>query len=313
MEIFKTVKITEEDLPLDFETACTVGNFDGFHIGHQKILKKLKEKAEERKLKTVVVTFSPHPKKILSKESICTITNIETRLAFLSKIGIDYLLVIKFDKAFYKKSPEDFLRFLKEKLKCKLLVVGEDWKFGYRKKGNIEFALKFGESLGIEVIPVKHEKINNVKIGSSIIRKLLQEGKVEELPTYLGRKYCIFGKVIKGHGRGKSIGFPTINIKLPSDMCLKRGVYAGYVIINGDTYRAAINYGKRPTVDGKEEFLEIHIIDDFHFNNCVDYVKIILEKYIREEKSFENIERLISQISSDVKKIKEVLDRNEVS
>ncbi len=312
MEMLKTVKITQDNLPLRDNTACSIGNFDGFHLGHQKILNKLIEEAKKRNLKTVVVTFDPHPKKILSGENVCTITNLETKLAFLSKLEIDYLLIIRFDENFYRMKPDEFLNFLSEMLSCKLIVVGEDWRFGYRKQGDIEFAKKYGDILGVEVIPVKSEKINGKKISSSTIRKLLKEGKVEEISVFLGRKYCIFGKVVKGHGKGKLMGFPTINVKLPPDMCLKRGVYAGYVIINHNSYRAAINYGKRPTIDGKDEFLEIHVIDRDKLNIDTEYIKVIFESFIREEKKFQNIDALKSQISLDIKKIKEVLNKNEV-
>ena len=308
--MIKTKILTEKDLPILEETACSVGNFDGFHLGHQKIIKKLKEEAEKNSLKSMVITFDPHPKNVLGKHKICTITNWETRQAFLSKAGIDYMLILKFTPEFYKKDPEDFFLFLKEKLNCKVLVVGSDWKFGYKKSGDIEVAYKLGKKFGIKVISVSPEKENNEKISSSYIRKLLQEGKVEEVKKYLGRKYCIFGKVVRGTGKGKELGFPTINIKLPENMCLKRGVYAGYVIINGKSFPAAINFGIRPTIDGKKEFLEIHVIKG-EIPEEIEYVKVIFEKFIREERKFPNLDELKKQISVDIQKILEVLETDE--
>ncbi|NPA52161.1 MAG: bifunctional riboflavin kinase/FAD synthetase [Aquificae bacterium] len=308
--MFKTKKISEKELPLKEKTVCTIGNFDGFHLGHQKILKKLKEITTQKNLKAVVVTFDPHPKEFIKKTKICTITNLETKLAFLSKMGIDYMLVIKFDKNFHTKSPKQFLEFLKEKLNCEAVVVGEDWKFGYKKSGDIKTAKELGKHLNITVIPVPAEKLSKEKISSTFIRKLLQEGKVDKIKEYLGRKYCILGKVVKGAGKGHQLGYPTINVKLPKSMCLKRGVYAGYVIIDDKFYPAAINFGRRPTIDGKEEFLEIHIISSYENNKKLEYIKVIFEKFIREEKKFSDINQLKMQIQKDIEKIKEVLSKN---
>ncbi len=313
MQMFKTKKISQEDLPISEKTACTIGNFDGFHIGHQKILNLLKEEAKKHNLKSVVITFDPHPKKFFKNEDICTITNIETRLAFLSKMDIDYMLIIKFNEQFYKKSPQEFFKFLKEKVNCNLIIVGEDWKFGYKKSGDIFLAKDLGKTFDIKVISVKPEIKEGRKISSTYIRKLLKEGKVDELQNYLGRKYCILGKVVKGSGKGKKIGFPTINVRLPKDMCLKRGVYAGYVIIENKFYPAAINYGTRPTLDGKSEFLEAHLLTSLKEDIRLEYIKVIFEKFIREEKKFSDINQLINQIKKDIDKIKEVLRKNESS
>ncbi len=308
--MLKTKKLTEKDLPIREETACTIGNFDGFHIGHQKILQILKQKAEKENIKSVVITFDPHPKKFFKNQNVCTITNLETRLAFLSKMGIDYMLVLRFDENFYKKSPEEFIQFLKDQLNCKLIVVGEDWRFGYKKAGDINIAKQLGEKLNIKVIPVKPQLKDSKKISSTQIRELLKKGEVDRLKELLGRKYCIFGKIVKGSGMGKRLGFPTINIKLPEDMCLKRGVYAGYVIIKDKLYPAAINFGTRPTVDGKDEFLEVHILKPLKQNLELEYIKVIFEKFVREEKKFSDINQLKKQIEIDIKRIKEVLDES---
>jgi riboflavin kinase/FMN adenylyltransferase len=300
--------IYEKDLPLSESVVCTIGNFDGFHKGHREILHILKEEAEKSKKKSMVITFYPHPKKVLQKDSShCNITNIETRNFLLSKEGIDYLLVIKFDENFYKKSPEQFLKFLTEKVKCKKLIVGHDWKFGYKKEGDIKLAKEIGKKIGLEVFEIPPITKNGKRISSTIIRQFLKEGDVEKASKYLGRQFFIFGKVVSGDKKGREIGFPTINIQPPEDFCLRKGVYAGYVIIKNKRYPAVINYGNRPTVDGKKVFIEVHVLEPFKDKLDEEYIQVCFLKFIRDEKKFPDIEKLQKQINEDIKTAKEVL------
>ncbi len=301
--------IYEKDLPLTEDVVCTIGNFDGFHKGHKEILHILKEEAQKSKKKSMVITFYPHPKKVLQKDSShCNITNIETRNFLLTKEGIDYLLVIKFDENFYKKNPEEFLEYLHEKVRCKKLVVGHDWKFGYQKGGDIEFAKKFGKKIGLEVMEIPPITKEGKRISSTIIRKFLKEGNVEKASKYLGRQFFICGKVVSGDKRGREIGFPTINIQPPEDFCLRKGVYVGYVIIKNKKFPAVINYGNRPTVDGEKVFIEAHLLEPVKEKIEEKFIQVYFLKFLREEKKFPNIEMLKEQINKDIKNAKEVLE-----
>ncbi len=306
-EIISNIIISEKDLPLKDETVCTIGNFDGLHIGHKEIIKKLKEEAQKEGKKSVVITFNPHPKKIFSSDKhICSITNLETRAYLFAKEGINYVLVINFDKNFYKKSPEDFLKFLKEKVRCTKILVGKDWKFGYKKSGDVKLAKQIGKKLGFEVEEIEPIQIEKHKVSSTEIRSLLKEGKLEEAEKLLGRTFCILGKVQEGNKLGQRIGIPTINIKPPEDFCLKKGVYAGYAIINEKRYPAVINYGIRPTVDGKEPVIEVHIIGKFEQKDF-NLVKVMFKKFLRPEMKFNSLEDLTNQIKKDIIQTKEVL------
>ncbi len=301
--------IYEKDLPLSEDVVCTIGNFDGFHKGHKEILHILKEEAKKSHKKSVVITFYPHPKKVLKKDSShCNITNIETRNFLLTKEGIDYLLVIKFDENFYKKSPEEFLKYLTEKVKCRKLVVGHDWKFGYKKEGDISFAKSFAEKHNLKIVVIPPIKKSGKRISSTIIRQFLKEGNVEKASKYLGRQFFIYGKVVEGDKRGRKIGFPTINIEPPEDFCLKKGVYAGYVIIKNKKFPAVINYGNRPTVDGEKTFIEAHLLEPVEEKIEDDYLQVIFLKFLREEKKFPDVEMLKKQIKKDINIAKEVLE-----
>ncbi len=302
------VILDKKDLPLKEETVCTIGSFDGFHIGHKKILEKVKRRAKETNRKSLVVTFDPHPKKVLNPENApCTITDMETKKELLEKENIDYLFIIKFDKSFSKISAKDFLKFLTDKLKCRHIVVGYDWQFGYKKEGNVFFAERYEKELGFKLEIVEPILKDDIRVSSTLIRELLKKGDVEKASYFLGRKYCIKGKIIKGNQLGQKIGFPTINIKPPEDLCLKTGVYVGFIKINKKTYPAVINFGYRPTVDGKNLVIEAHIIEK-SVDIKDEYAKIIFLSRIRDEKKFESIEDLKTQIAEDIKKAKKILE-----
>ncbi len=300
--------IQDKDLPIKEETVCTIGSFDGFHIGHKKILKKVKEKALKTNRKSLVITFDPHPKKLLNPDKApCTITDTETKKDLLKKEGIDFLYIIKFDENFSKKTAKEFLKFLVNDLNCKHIIVGYDWKFGYKKEGNVYFAEKYEKELGFNIEIVEPILQDDIRVSSTLIRKLLRKGEIEKASYFLGRNYCIKGKVVEGNKLGRKIGFPTINIKPPEDLCLKKGVYAGFVEIEGKIYPAVINYGYRPTVDGKKLLIEAHIFDK-EIKLKKQSVKVFFVSFIREEKKFESVGNLQKQIAEDIKKAKEILE-----
>ncbi|AAC06488.1 bifunctional riboflavin kinase/FAD synthetase [Aquifex aeolicus] len=291
---------TLEEVPEN--TAITVGNFDGVHLGHRYLIENLKKKAKSENLKTLVLTFCPHPLKVLAPQLLpCELTDINEKIEIFRELGVDYLCFIRFDKEFAKIRAREFLeKIIYEKLKCRYLLVGYDWRYGYRREGEIELAKEVGSELGFEVEEAKPFKIKGHIVSSTLIRRLLREGRVEEVREYLGHNYWVKRKVVKGDQRGSKIGFPTANLQNTENLCLKEGVYAVKV---EDKYLGVANYGYRPTFGKKKRVLEVHILD-FEGNLRGKRIKVEFLKFIREEKKFSSVEELIQQIKKDVEAVK---------
>ncbi len=287
---------------LSESTAITVGNFDGFHKGHRFLVRKLGEEAKKRNLKTLLLTFFPHPLKVLSPGvRFCEISDIYEKIVMAGETGVDYFVFIKFTKSFSKIRAREFLeKIIYEKLGCKYLLVGYDWRFGYGREGEVELAREVGEKMGFEVGYVEPYTENGKIVSSTLIRRLLKEGRLKEAEFFLGRRYWIERKVIRGSGRGKNIGFPTANLKNTSNLCLKEGVYA--VRING-THIGVANYGYRPTFGEKTRILEVHLIN-FEGELKGRRLRVEFLDFIREEKKFSDVKELKKQIEEDIKLVK---------
>lgn len=229
-----------KDLPcyegLEEEHAITVGVFDGVHLGHQSLLKKLIESAQRRGLKGCVLSFYPHPSKVLSPgQQPCELTDPLERAERILRLGIDRAVFINFDREFSRIRAEDFLKHvLFERLRCRYLLVGYDWRFGYRREGEVELAKEMGQRLGFEVETAEPFYKNGHIISSTYIRRLLHSGRLEEASEYLGENYWVKRKVVRGSGRGSSLGYPTANLGPSENLCLKEGVYA--VRVNGQFF-----------------------------------------------------------------------------
>ena len=298
--------ITEKDLPLKENTVATVGTFDGIHRAHQTIIEKLKR---NKNLKSLIITFEPSPKIYFKlKTKACLITDLETKKYILGKLGIDYLYVINFNNNFIKISPLEFLKFLTQKLKVKKLIAGYDWKFGYKQQGDINFLKNYSKVLGYDIEILEPIIENKIRISSTKIRECLREGKVDNLKRYLNRDYFLRGKVVKGNQIGRKMGVPTINLAVDPDICLKRGVYAGLTDIKGKVYKSVINFGNRPTVDGINEFVEIHILDENVDIKDEIFINVIFKKFIREEIRFNSLDELKKQIKLDIITAKKILN-----
>jgi len=285
-------------------TAITVGNFDGIHLGHRYLIKKVKKRAEKENLRTLVLTFCPHPLKVLAPGLLpCELTDIDEKIEAFGELGVNYLCFIRFDKDFSKIRAKDFLKeILYKKLKCRYLLVGYDWRYGYKREGEIKLAKEIGGELGFEVEEAEPFKVNGHIVSSTLIRRLLKEGRIDEVKEYLGHNYWVKRKVIKGDGRGSKIGIPTANLQNTENLCLKEGVYAVKV---DDKYMGVANYGYRPTFGKKGKVLEVHLID-FKGNLRGKKIKVEFLKFIREEKKFNSIEELIAQIRKDIEEAKRV-------
>ena len=279
------------------ETALIVGNFDGVHLGHRYLVSTLKKRAEDRGLKTMVVTFCPHPLKVLAPRLfLCELSTAEEKMELL-RGDIDYLCFIRFDREFSQMSAKDFLEeVIYRRLGCRYLLVGYDWRFGYRREGEIELAREIGEKLGFEVELATPFKKNGHIVSSTLVRRLLSEARLREAEEFLGRRYWIRRKVVKGDGRGSGIGFPTANLKDTENLCLKEGVYA---VLVDDRLPAVANLGYRPTFDGKKKVLEVHI-PGFSGDLKGKSIKVDFVEFLREERKFSGVEELKAQIEKDI-------------
>ncbi len=279
-------------------SAITVGNFDGVHRGHNHLLERLIARAEERGLKSLVLSFYPHPLKTLSPTQVpCELTDIKERSELILKHGVDQVVFIRFDRKFSMLSAEEFIReILWSRLKCKHLVVGYDWRFGYKREGEIELAKELGREMGFEVEEIEPFRINGHVVSSTLIRRLLHMGRLEEASLYLGRNYTLKRRVVGGDKRGSALGFPTANLQNTEDLCLKEGVYAVKV---EDKFLGVANYGTRPTFGGKKKVLEVHILD-FEGNLRDKEISVEFLKFLREEKKFSSPEELRRQIEKDI-------------
>ncbi|MCS6998241.1 MAG: riboflavin biosynthesis protein RibF [Aquificaceae bacterium] len=285
-------------------TVITVGNFDGVHLGHRHLLRKVKEIGEKRGLKSLVLSFYPHPLMVLSPaQSPCELTSLQERATLILEEGIQGVVFIKFGRRFARMGAEEFIReVLYERLQCRHLVVGHDWRFGYRREGEIELAREMGKELDFEVEETQPFRVGGHVVSSTFIRRLLHLGRLEEAALYLGRNYWIERRVVGGARRGLSLGFPTANLENTENLCLKEGVYA--VRVEGKLPGVA-NYGRRPTFGGRDKVLEVHIID-FKGDLRGERIRVEFLKFMREERRFSSPEELARQIKEDVLAVREL-------
>lgn len=284
------------------KTYVTIGTFDGVHIGHQKIVEKLVLEAKNNSKKSVLLTFFPHPRVVLQKNSsIKLINTIEEKITLLEKTGLDYVIVHPFSKEFSEISALQFVKnILVDKLNISKLVIGYDHHFGKNREGNIKQLAKHSHLYNFVVEEIQAQDINNVAVSSTKIRKALLEGQIEVANKYLGYYFSISGVVVKGKQLGSKIGFPTANISIKEDYKLipKKGVYLVQSTINDKLAYGMMNIGNRPTVSGKKQTIEIHF---FNFNKKLYNKKITINfiLFIRKEQKFDSVEKLAEQLNKD--------------
>ena len=287
-------------------TVLTVGTFDGVHRGHRALIEKVVEKARKRNARSVVVTFDPHPREIINpgKSGIQMLTTLKERCELLEDIGVDVLLVIPFDRDFSLLTSEEFVRdVIYKHVGVSEFVIGYDHQFGRDREGTIDTIEKLGKDLGFDSHVVSKQEMGDVTISSTLIRKTLsEEGDVKQAAEYLNRRYLLNGIVTHGDQRGKPIGFPTANLKPEHEnkVIPKNGVYAVRVRVDGTWYGGMMNIGIRPTFEGQERTLEVHI---FEFDEDIygQTIQVRFVDRIREEMKFEGIEELKKQLLQDKK------------
>ena len=281
MIVYKNLNIKK----IHKESVVAIGNFDGLHVGHQKVLKEARKKAKSKNLNFGLITFEPVPTMFFNKNlKNHRINSLSQKIHFIKKNKLDFLVIINFNKSFSNLSAEKFIKkILFKKLKSKYIFISKNFKFGKKRYGDIN-TLKYFEKkyLYKTVVTTPHKKKNKI-ISSSLIRKIINKGGVKEVEKLLGRAWCVEGKVIKGAQRGRKIGFPTCNIKLDPYTIPKLGVYSVHVQINNTKKRGVANIGYRPTFNGKNLLLEVNIFG-INKNLYKKILKISFIKFIREEK-----------------------------
>lgn len=300
---------------LEFEnTVITIGNFDGVHIGHQKIFNYIKRKAKLIGGKSVVITFHPHPIRVLFKDHpLKLITTTEDKIKLIERCGIDITILIPFTPEFAQIEAEDFVRdILVGKLNAKWVVVGYDYRFGRGRKGDRDLLRKLGLFYGFKVTVLKAYKKKGEILSSTAVRNALIEGKIKEANLFLGRAYHLDGEVIKGMGRGSTLlGYPTANILPLQEIIPKEGVYAVKVTIPdlAETYRGVANIGKNPTFGNSNLSYEVHILD-LRENLLGKKIRVHFIERLRDEKKFSSVEELKQSIAKDIEMAKIVFRKN---
>lgn len=301
--------ITEIERPF-YRPALTIGNFDGVHLGHQALFKKVVEIASARGGDKVALTFHPHPMKVLRPDNPPKlISTLDQKIELIMASGIEHLICLPFSKEFAKTTAQDFVqKILYKTIGVEDLVVGYDYACGRGREGDIEFLKKMGKSLGFNVHVIPPVIVDGMIVSSTAIRELVKKGDMRQVKKMLGRYYQIRGVVQKGKQRGGPIvGFPTANLSLnKEDLCPKPGVYAVQVVHGDSLYGGVINIGVNPTFGDGQLGAEVHIFD-FDKNIYGHEIKVNLVERIRDEKRFSGPKELSEQIKKDVKKAKEIL------
>ncbi|MCK5638936.1 MAG: bifunctional riboflavin kinase/FAD synthetase [Flavobacteriaceae bacterium] len=280
----------------------TIGTFDGVHIGHQKIIERLNQIKSESNDKSTILTFFPHPRRVIHLgNEVKMLNTIDEKSQLLEKYGLDHLVIEPFTKDFSQLSALGFVRdILVNQLYLKKLVIGYDHQFGKNREGNFEQLQEYGEIYGFDVEKIPAQEIENVSVSSTKIRKALEEGAIEKANSYLGYNYLLTGEIVKGKGLGRKLNFPTVNLSIKEDNKLipKTGVYIIKTEINKKTVFGIMNIGFRPTVDGKNQTIEIHLLD-FNADLYGKKMQIEILKRLRDEQKFNSLDELILQIKMD--------------
>lgn len=297
----------------------TIGTFDGVHLGHLKVINQLNEIAKSKEGESVLFTFYPHPRLVVSKDSanLRLITTLEEKTKRLEKSGIDHMVIFPFTKEFASLTYEQFIeQILIGKMGMNTLVVGHDHRLGKNREGSFESIVELSEKLDFDVRKIDTFLIDDMGISSSKIRQALQEGDVKKVKKYLGYAFTIHGKVAMGNQIGRKIGFPTANVEAsdPYKIIPAEGVYAITVEVRAKVYRGMLNIGHRPTIDANadQRTIEAYIFD-FNQDIYQEHITICFHDRIREERKFDGLESLKNQLKEDQIEVAKILDALELS
>lgn len=296
----------------EYPTVITIGTFDGVHIGHLKILNKIINHAKSTALKSSVLTFFPHPRMVLQKDTNIKLLNtIDEKITILEKLGLDVLIIHPFTREFSRLTATEFVRdILVNTLNIKKVIIGYDHRFGRNRTANISDLITFGSTYNFTVDEIPAQEIDDVSVSSTKIRKALEDGDIETANSYLGYEYMLTGTIIKGKGIGKQLGYPTANLYIAEDYKLipKNGAYVVNSSIADKTIYGMMNIGYNPTVNGTEKSIEINFFD-FDADLYHQKIQINILVRLRDEHKFESIEALKAQLAKDKEKSMEFIQR----
>jgi riboflavin kinase/FMN adenylyltransferase len=296
------------DMP---KSVVALGTFDGVHLGHREVLRRCVSRAKQESVPSVVFTFHKHPLEVIRPQFAPELlTDLEDKLALIQDAGIENTVIARFDDEMARATPEEFVReSLVDSLRAKWVVVGFNYTFGWKAEGNAKSLKDLGEKYGFGVEVSKPVVVDGTVVSSTRIRTALAKGDVEAACEMLGRPFSIKGKIVRGHSRGMTLGYPTVNLDVSREITLpQRGVYASYVRVEGRMFKAVTNVGTRPTFQGEATTVETHIIG-FEGDLYGETLRVLFAKRLRDEIRFESGEALAYQISQDVERAKAVLDR----
>lgn len=298
------------DLKDTLRGACiTIGNFDGVHVGHQQLIARTREKARAHGLECVVLTFEPHPERVLvGPDTPPFITLLDQKLELIERQGVEVTVVMEFTRQLAALSPEDFVKtYLVDCLNCRELVIGYDYAFGKGRKGNYELLTTLGAKYGFGVERLGPVMLDNAVVSSTRIRDLVQAGKVWEAMPLLGRFYIVKGEVVAGRDRGgKLLGFPTANLKLVDELFPATGVYAVWAELDGRAHPAVANIGFNPTFGNTALSVEVHLLD-FSGNLYGRTLRIHFVQRLRSEQKFSGLDELRTRIGQDIQLGRQIL------
>lgn len=284
------------------KTILTIGTFDGVHVGHQKIIEQLLSYSKATNEESVILTFFPHPRMVLQKDyEIKLINTLEEKSILLEEMGLDHLIVHPFNKEFSRMSAFEFVReVLVNKLNISKLVIGYDHHFGKNREGNFEQLQEYGEMFGFELEEIPAQYLNDITVSSTKIRNALLNGAIQKANNYLGYEFSLTGTVSKGNNIGSDLGYPTANISIEESYKLipKNGAYVVKSNLNDTDYFGMMNIGNRPTINGKNQTIEVHF---FRFKGDLYNQKITVKllQFLRDEVKFESLEELKLQLQKD--------------
>jgi riboflavin kinase/FMN adenylyltransferase len=296
--------------PKDHGCVLTIGNFDGVHKGHQRVISALVSKAKALNCVAAVLVFEPQPQELFAPDKApARLCRLRDKYALLAELGVQRLICVNFNLKFASQSAEQFIEhLLVEKLGIKHLIVGDDFHFGKNRAGDFTMLSKAGKTYGFDVSDTASCKMENCRVSSTAIRKALEQDSLIDVENMLGRPYSIIGKVFHGDKRGRQLGFPTANVLLKRRKPPLDGVFAVKVKTNNGLYNGVANIGARPTINGIRQQLEVHI---FNFNDDLygQCIEVVIKKKLRQVMKFEGLNELTAQIKLDSEQAKQVLSK----
>ena len=300
--------------PSGRRAVLSVGNFDGLHLGHQKILQQVIETAQVCQGIASVITFDPHPLRVLHPDkALRLVETLDQRIQRFAAMGLQAALVLRFDPSLATLSPEEFVRrVLVENLKTVAVLVGRNFRFGHRQEGNVETLSELGRRLGFSVQIVEPVMIDGEFVSSTAVRSAVAEGRVASAARLLGRPFVLTGEIIRGAGRGATVVFPTLNLTPEQELLPKVGVYATETRLEGRLYRSATNVGFRPTFDGTLLGVESHLFD-FSRELSQGRLEVRFWERLRDERKFSGPAELRSQIAADLHEVREYFRRRDLA